>query len=554
VLDALEDYIQYGIEPPEDLREMYVKRLPEVQKLKEQAAADAAGEFMMNLKQSVQLYNERITWWSKAEPLITLQDIEQKKEVVLLNSNSDQQEKGDQPEESSADISGDAGFNAKRSLSEVVVVGYGTQRRRELTGAVATINASQISGVANISQALKGKVAGVEVVQNSGYAGGRDRIYIRGARTLGANREPLYVVDGVPMDPSIINVLDINLVESITVIKSLQATILYGSRAANGVIVITTKLVSRGTAAYKKTIDRYQEMENEDYITELKEKDKRGMYQRYYEMKDSLSKEPAFYFNAAQVLFDAGDKETALRILSNLAEMDHENHQLLRATGYVFDEWKMYENAINVYKRVLAIKEEEPQSYRDLALAYHRNGNHQQAVDLLHKVLTKNWFQYEDRYDGLKSLILNEMNAIIALHKNILDLSAINPGIIRPLPVDLRIVVDWNKDETDIDLHIIEPGGDECMYRNRNTKTGGRLSEDFTEGYGPEEYQIKAAKKGKYFIRVNYYGDSYQKQQMPSFIKLTIYKNFGRPDQTVTIESILMNKQSGMIEIGECKF
>jgi uncharacterized protein YfaP (DUF2135 family) len=115
-------------------------------------------------------------------------------------------------------------------------------------------------------------------------------------------------------------------------------------------------------------------------------------------------------------------------------------------------------------------------------------------------------------------------------------------------------VIDWNKDETDIDLHIIEPGGEECFYSHKQTRSGGRLSEDFTQGYGPEEYQVKHAAKGKYRIRVNYFGDRYQKKQVPSFIKLIIYKNFGRPNQTETIESIIMDNQKGQIEIGEVKF
>jgi uncharacterized protein YfaP (DUF2135 family) len=146
------------------------------------------------------------------------------------------------------------------------------------------------------------------------------------------------------------------------------------------------------------------------------------------------------------------------------------------------------------------------------------------------------------------------MNAIIQVHRHSLDLSAINAGIIKPLPVDLRIVIDWNKDETDIDLHIVEPGGEECYYKHKLTKSGGRLSEDFTQGYGPEEYQVKTAKKGRYSIRVNYYGDRYQKQQVPSFIKVTVYKNFGTPNQTVSVENLIMDHLQGTIEISEVKW
>ncbi len=342
--------------------------------------------------------------------------------------------------------------------------------------------------------------------------------------------------------------------KAVSVYKDIQASALFGSRASNGAIVITTKRGFRNSNQYLQGVAKYKDLDDVEYVTELKEVDKTMIYKNYLGMKDSLGKEPAFYFDVAQLLFESGDKEKAFRVLTNLAELDNESHQLLRAMGYVLESWKMDDEAVSVYKKVLLIKEEEPQSYRDIALAYERKGDHQQAVDILYTCLTKNWYQYEARYRGLKSLLLNEMNAIILQQGKILDLSKINGGVIKPLPVDLRIVIDWNKDETDIDLHIIEPGGQECSYQNHNTKNGGRLSEDFTQGYGPEEYQIKEAKKGKYAIRVKYYGDRYQKQQVPSFIKLTIYKNFGRPDQSVKIENLIMDYQTGMVEIGEVKF
>lgn len=295
-------------------------------------------------------------------------------------------------------------------------------------------------------------------------------------------------------------------------------------------------------------------MDDVDYVTEMKEAVPGGLYAKYIELKATHGNDPSFFADAAQLLFENGQKGKAVTVLTNMVELDTENHQLLRSMGYVLEEWGMYAYAVDAYKKVLAIKEEEPQSYRDLALAYERNGQHQEAVDLLYKVLTKNFNQYEDRYRGLKALLLNELNAIIAQHKNVLNLSKINKAIIEPLPVDLRIVIDWNKDETDIDLHIVEPGGEECFYGHKQSSAGGRLSEDFTQGYGPEEYQIKKAQKGKYQIRVNYYGDRYQKQQVPAVLKLTIYKNFGTPAQTIVTQSFIMNNQKGVIEISDVKF
>lgn len=554
VLDTIDDYIQYGIEPPQDLQQEYLKK---VYTVKQRAAAlkDAiANEEINNVRRAVVLYNDRITWWGNKEALIRLKDKEVSNDIVTAAENQHENKSVVNTPNNSANIGGNL-KTGSLALQEVVVIGYGVQRRRDLTGSVTTINASQLTanGAQTVPQALQGRVAGVQVIQ-AGTPGAADQVFIRGAATMSGNRQPLYIVDGMQVDADLANTLNVNNIESISVIKDAQASAIYGSRAANGVIIITSKRAGSNNVQNNPGIPRYKDLDDEDYIQVLKDGDKKHFYDKYLLMKDSFATAPAFYFDVAQLLFESGDKENALRVLSNLAEMDNENHQLLRAMGYMLESWEMYGQAIDVYKKVLNIKEEEPQSYRDLANAYGRNKEHQQAVDLLYKVITKNLYQYEDRYRGLKSLLLNELNSIINQHKNILDLSKINKVVIKPLPVDLRVVIDWNKDETDIDLHIIEPGGEECFYSHKQTKSGGRLSEDFTQGYGPEEYQVKHAANGKYRIRVNYFGDRYQKKQVPSFIKLTIYKNFGRPNQTETIESIIMDNQKGQIEIGEVKF
>ena len=554
VLDNLDDYIQYGIEPPADLQTEYLRRMGEITHRKEQQQRDEANAMVNNLRTSVTQYNERVTWWSKNEPLIVFEDVLKKNNEINIMISRRAEEVN-----AANNTNNNGGFDDVKmfgnSLSEVVVTGYGISRmRRDMTGSVSIISSSQLSGLGNmnVAQALAGRVAGVQVIEHSA-PGGVSQIFIRGGITSPGGGQPLYILDGSPVEGDIASLININDVESISVIKGVQASILYGSRASNGAIVITRKR-NVGNNNKQNTIAKYKDLEDVDYVYELKKADREEMYKRYLEIKDTLSEEPSFYFDAAEIMYLSGDKEKALRILTNLLEMDNENHQLLRAVGYMFENWGMFNEAVSIYQKVLEIKEEEPQSYRDLGLAYEKAGDPQAAVELLYASLTKNWYQYENRYRGLRSILLTEMNSIINRHRDELDLSGINTSIIKPLPVDLRIVVDWNKDETDIDLHIVEPGGEECYYSHRQSKAGGRMAEDFTQGYGPEEYQIKNAQKGKYSIQVNYYGDRYQKKQVPSFIKLTIYKNYGKPDQTATTETFIMDNQIGKVEIGEVKW
>ncbi|MGH7445822.1 MAG: SusC/RagA family TonB-linked outer membrane protein, partial [Longimicrobiales bacterium] len=126
------------------------------------------------------------------------------------------------------------------ALEQIVAIGYGTQQRRDVTGAVASVDGDVIEDVAtpSVVQALQGKVAGVQITPASGAPGAGAIVRIRGVGTLG-DASPLYVVDGMLLDD--INFLSPNDIESIDVLKDASATAIYGSRGANGVIIVTTK-------------------------------------------------------------------------------------------------------------------------------------------------------------------------------------------------------------------------------------------------------------------------------------------------------------------------
>lgn len=137
-----------------------------------------------------------------------------------------------------------------RNLDQIVVIGYGMQRKSDLTGAIGSVNSSTIekSGVVSIDQVLQGRVAGLQMTQNTGLPGGGSSIQIRGLSSVNSTNEPIFVIDGVIMNSgtgnyssnafSSINPADI---ESIDVLKDASATAIYGAQGANGVIIITTK-------------------------------------------------------------------------------------------------------------------------------------------------------------------------------------------------------------------------------------------------------------------------------------------------------------------------
>ncbi len=144
-------------------------------------------------------------------------------------------------------------------LDEVVVIGYGTVRKKDLTGTVDLVTEKDFAkgSVVSPQQLIRGKVAGVSIVSNSGAPGDDSNVLIRGIGSLNLNSNPLYVVDGVPLDSGGVggsrnglNVINPNDIEAISILKDASATAIYGSRAANGVVLITTKKGRTGGLKY----------------------------------------------------------------------------------------------------------------------------------------------------------------------------------------------------------------------------------------------------------------------------------------------------------------
>lgn len=127
------------------------------------------------------------------------------------------------------------------------------------------------------------------------------------------------------------------------------------------------------------------------------------------------------------------------------------------------------------------------------------------------------------------------------------------------LPVNIRVVINWNKDNTDIDLWVTDPNGERCMYSNNETKIGGRLSNDFTSGFGPEQFLLKKAVKGKYKIETNFFGENQVSISGPTAIMAEIFINYatGKQERKIVVfqnktETDRGNKEG--VLIGEFEF
>ena len=164
----------------------------------------------------------------------------------------------------------------KQLLDEVVVVGYGVQRKSDVTGALTRVGEKELNAkpVSNAFEALQGKAAGVDVT-TSERPGTVGSITIRGNRSISASSAPLYVVDGVPLQAGGIETINPRDIESIDILKDASSTAIYGSRGANGVVLVTTKrgqegkmqLTYNGSMTFEKIVDKSPAMSASDYIT-----------------------------------------------------------------------------------------------------------------------------------------------------------------------------------------------------------------------------------------------------------------------------------------------
>jgi Ca-activated chloride channel family protein len=188
-----------------------------------------------------------------------------------------------------------------------------------------------------------------------------------------------------------------------------------------------------------------------------------------------------------------------------------------------------------------------------LSLVHDLMGKPQEAIGLLYKVVLGEW----DRFNEIELIALVEMNRIIAraqrAGKN-LDLSAIDPRLIKLLDLDVRIVLTWDADMTDMDLWVIEPSGEKAFYGHRRTKIGGLVSRDFTRGYGPEEYLLKKAMPGGYEIKVKYFASHAPKLAGAVTLQATVYSNFGRSDEKRQEITLRLRRSKEMLSVGTVSF
>jgi Ca-activated chloride channel homolog len=287
---------------------------------------------------------------------------------------------------------------------------------------------------------------------------------------------------------------------------------------------------------------------NAAYLDRLNKASADRVYQVYLDQKPDYANSSAFFLDAADILLAKGQRDLALRILSNLSEMDLENRAVLRILGYRLLQAGAPALAVPVFEHVMRIAGEEPQSFRDLGLALAAAGKPQQAIDTLYEVVLRPW---DVRFPDIETITLAELNAIVAAARTPLDVSRIDKRLLANLPLDLRVVLTWDADNSDMDLYVTDPNGERCDYAHNRTSQGGRMSNDFTSGYGPEEFALRRAVPGKYRIEANYYGNRQQVVAGATTLQVKLFSGFGTARQKDQLITLRLKDQSETVFVGE---
>jgi len=306
------------------------------------------------------------------------------------------------------------------------------------------------------------------------------------------------------------------------------------------------------------------------YLAAMKKAGPEKAYSVYLAERATYADRPAFYLDCADYLLRLKQRDLGVRVLTSVLELQLEDARLLRVVAHRLQQIGEWDLAVALFEKVLRLRPEEPQSSRDLALALAERADarrakspgrrtdiaadYGRALTLLGDVVIRPW---DGRFADIETIALMEANRILAvLEREKLPLRAnpIDARLRQLLDVDVRIVLTWDTDNTDMDLWVTEPGGEKCFYGYNRTSMGGRISHDFTGGYGPEEYMVHRGVAGAYTVQANFYGSRAASLTGPTTLQATVFTNYGRTNEKREALTLRLTGNREVVDVGSVRF
>ncbi len=258
----------------------------------------------------------------------------------------------------------------------------------------------------------------------------------------------------------------------------------------------------------------------------------------------------------AQRRLNAYSPADALRAISSLVENNPGDGVLARDVAFSAIEWGLKGQAYHLFRRVANSRPFEPQTYRAMAQVLEKMGQVDLALVYYELGLIGQWnprFGDFQRIHGID--YLRFLRRIVAgeLTSTALDYARMRLDSVQkafdPGKLDLLVALSWNTDGTDVDMHVIEPTGEECYYQHRDTKIGGHLSQDVTQGYGPEMYTLANAKPGTYHIKAKYFASDANRASTRTKVSATIIQNWGTEQERILHKTVTLRYGKEMHDI-----
>ncbi|UUZ49287.1 DUF2135 domain-containing protein [Massilia sp. B-10] len=183
-----------------------------------------------------------------------------------------------------------------------------------------------------------------------------------------------------------------------------------------------------------------------------------------------------------------------------------------------------------------------------LARTSRRPSQDQQAADTLYQVFQKPW---DGRFQEIEKIVLAEFNALLAASGKRIDTSRYDKRLIFNMPLDLRVVLTWDADNSDMDLYVTDPNQERCDYTNNRSALGGTMSRDFVVLHGPEEFSLRRATPGTYKIEANFYGNRQQVLAGATTLQVKLFSGFGTPRQKEQLITLRLQERSETVFVGE---
>lgn len=454
---------------------------------------------------------------------------------------------------------------------EVVETAHSKVDKKKLGYAVQSINDEDISlTITDIANAAQGKFS----VSHEGND--ISRMVMRGFTSINLNSFPLIIIDGTPIKRTdsgnlrpnfdsnfeLRSLVDPNNVAKITILKGLAATNRYGSEGGNGVFLITTKTSVFKNNIKSKPYDRAKKRDNNytenltllnitvntAYIKELKKlKTLPEVYDYYLKQRKRYTDDLLYFIHVSDYIAQWGDKKLASKIFSNIIEIRSDDTDLLKLVAYKAEQNYDYLLARKAYEKIKELKPTDAQSYRDLALIYQETGYYQKALDI-YNAINSNSIPNVD-FSGLRKNINSELRRLISLHKKELDNTKISSDYMNSTNYDARIVFDWNDVNAEFELQFVNPQKSFFTWSHTKAKNALRLNNEKNNGFNSEEFLLINAPKGEWLINIE--NKSRKSIKKPIAIKYTVYRNYGKPNETKELKIILLNTISKKQTIGK---